>query len=263
MNIKAIKTIFFSPTGTSRTIAQSIAAGANHSFPFKHIDLTLPGHPTDISASENELTIIAVPVYAGRVARLAKSRLKEVSGNNSPAIIVVLYGNREFEDALLELKHIAEEQSFNVVAAAAFIGEHSFSTAESPTAQGRPDQSDLNIAFKLGKSVIKKLDNDQVTPEIEVPGNFPYKDGMKNLPFTPVVDTDNCTECGECIAACPTGSMSLNGTIKINVDTCILCASCIKTCPVQCISLKSTPMEDKSKELSVKLQTRKEPEIFI
>ena len=263
MKIRAIKTIFFSPTGTSKKIVQTIAEGANHSFPFKHIDLTLPKHPTNVKASENELTIIAVPVYSGRVARLAKSRLKEISGNNSPAILVVLYGNREFEDALLELKNIAEELSFNVVAAAAFIGEHSFSTVEAPTAHGRPDKSDLKIAFNLGKSVIKKLDNDEVSSDIQVPGNFPYKDGMKNLPFTPIVDTDICTECGECIEVCPTGSISLNEGIQFNVDTCILCCACLKTCPVECISLKTTPMEEKSKALSVKCQTRKEPEIFL
>lgn len=262
MNISAIKTVFFSPTGTSKKIIQAIAEGAKVSQPIQHIDLTLPEHATGITVAENELAIIAVPVYAGRVVELAKHRLKEVSGNNSPVILVVLYGNREFDDALLELRDIAVEQSFNVVAAAAFIGEHSFSSVESPTGHGRPDQNDLKIATDLGKSVMQKLSNDQVNSDIHIPGNSPYKEGMKNLPFTPVVDNDNCTECEECIAVCPTGAISLNERIEINAETCIFCCACLKTCPVECISLKTTPMEEKAKALSANCKERKEPQLF-
>jgi len=262
MNISAIKTVFFSPTGTSKKIIQAIAKGANNSVPIKHIDLTLPQHSTNITATENELTIIAVPVYAGRVANLAKLRLKEVSGNNSPAILVVLYGNREFDDALLELRDIAIKQSFRVVAAAAFIGEHSFSTVETPTGHGRPDQNDLKIATDLGKSVMQKLSGDQVNPDIQMPGNFPYKEGMMNLPFTPVVDNENCTECEECLSVCPSGAISLNEKIQINAEACIFCCACVKACPVEYISLKSTPMEEKAKDLSANCQERKEPQLF-
>lgn len=263
MNISAINTVFFSPTGTSKKVIQAIADGAKTSQPIKHIDLTLPQHVTDVTVAENELTIIAVPVYAGRVAELAKLRLKEVSGNNSPAILVVLYGNREFDDALLELRDIAVEQSFRVVAAAAFIGEHSFSTVEAPTGHGRPDQNDLKIATDLGKSVMQKLSSDQVNPEIQVPGKTPYKDGMPNLPFAPVVDNENCTECEECIAVCPTGSISLNGKIQINAEPCIFCCACVKACPVECISIRTTPMEEKAKALSANCQERKEPQLFL
>lgn len=263
MNISAIKTVFFSPTGTSKTIVQAIAEGAKHSQPIEHIDLTLPQHSTDITLTENDLTIIAVPVYAGRVAELAKQRLQEVSGNNAPAILVVLYGNREFDDALLELRDIAIEQSFRVVAAAAFIGEHSFSSVDTPTAHGRPDQNDLKIATELGKDVMQKLSTDQISQDIQIPGNTPYKDGMKNLPFTPVIDYETCTECEECISVCPAGAISLNGKIQINAEACIFCCACIKTCPVECISLISTPMEEKAKALSANCTERKEPQLFL
>jgi len=86
---------------------------------------------------------------------------------------------------------------------------------------------------------------------------------MKNLPFTPVVDNDACTECEECISVCPAGAISLNGKIQINAEFCIFCCACIKTCPVECISLNSTPMAEKAKALSANCKERKEPQLFL
>lgn len=263
MDIANIRTIFFSPTGTSKKIVQAIAEGAQVSQPVKHINLTPPTHPTQVSIADNELAIIAVPVYAGRVASLAVERLREISGNNSPAIIVALYGNRDFDDALVELRDIMTAQAFNVIAACAFIGEHSYSSEAMPTAQGRPDANDLKVAKEFGTKIMQQLLSGQQPDSIDVPGDTPYKDGITNLPFTPAVDTEECTQCEECIAICPTGAISLNGEIHIDVDSCIFCCACLKVCPVECISLASTPMQEKAVWLNANCSERKEPQLFL
>lgn len=262
MDITNIKTIFFSPTGTSKKIVQAIAEGARRSQAVEPIDLTFPEHPCQISIANNELAILAVPVYAGRVAALAKRRLSEISGNNSPAIIVVLYGNREFDDALIELKDIAAQQSLNVIAAGAFVGEHSFSSDSTPTAHGRPDANDLKIAKEFGEKAMLHFTTGELPETVDVPGDTPYKEGMKNLPFTPVIDYEKCTQCETCITACPAGAISLNGKIQINADSCTFCCACIKICPEECISLASTPMGEKAISLSENCKTRKEPQLF-
>lgn len=59
-----------------------------------------------------ELCVIAVPVYGGRVAATALQRLQRLKGNGSPAILVVVYGNRDYEDALLELRDTAVQLGF-------------------------------------------------------------------------------------------------------------------------------------------------------
>ncbi|PHR24464.1 MAG: hypothetical protein COA36_15605 [Desulfotalea sp.] len=263
MDITNIKTFFFSPTGTSKKIVQAIAEGKQTSQTISHIDLTYPNHPTDISVGGNELAIIAVPVYAGRIAPLAKKRLQNISGNNSPTILVVLYGNREFEDALIELKDLVTAQAFNVVAACAFIGEHSFSSADMPISPGRPDTNDLKIATEFGAKVMQQLATTQVSQPIDVPGDTPYRDGMKNLPFTPKIDSGLCTQCGECIAACPAGAISLNVEIQILTDSCTFCCACIKACPEECISLTSTPMQEKAVWLNTNCKDQKKPQLFL
>ena len=262
MDISTIKTVFYSPTNTSQKIAQAICEGAQDNQPVQHINLTRPGQAKATFAA-NELAIIAVPVYAGRVAPVARERLKNISGNNSPVILAVLYGNREFEDALVELKDIVEAQSFTVVAASAFIGEHSFATTELPIGKDRPDESDLSIARDLGAKAIQKLTEPKPISPVTVPGNIPYKDGMPNLPFAPIVDTENCTQCEECLAVCPTGAIQLKDTIEINPEICTFCCACIKTCPVTCISISNTPMAEKAVALHTNCQKRKEPEFFL
>lgn len=263
MQISTIKTVFYSPTGTSRKVVQAIAKGAQTDQPVEAVDLTAPNYPENISMAADELTIFAVPVYAGRVAPLAVKRMESISGKGGPAIIVVLYGNREFEDALIELKDIVEAQSFTVVAGAAFIGEHSYSSTALPTAHGRPDESDLKIASDFGAKAAQLLvAADSPQPLDSVPGDKPYKDGMPFVPLTPQIEHELCTQCEECVAVCPSGAIALVDQIVIDVNLCTFCCACIKACPVVALSLAGTPMQDKAKWLNENCATRKEPELF-
>lgn len=93
--------VYFSPTHTSRTIGRSIALGCNTDN-ITETDLTYrhPGQPIVIQA---DIAIVAVPVYGGRVAETAMERLQWIKGQQTPVIPLVVYGNRDYEDALLEL----------------------------------------------------------------------------------------------------------------------------------------------------------------
>lgn len=62
----------------------------------------------------------------------------------------MVYGNRDYEDALLELRDTVASLGFTPLSAGAFIGEHSYSTAEMPVAAGRPDATDLQTARTFG-----------------------------------------------------------------------------------------------------------------
>ena len=155
MQIKSIQPVYFSPTHTSAKIVTTIAEGMNI-IVNKEIDLTYPSTNQKTLPSDT-LAIIGVPTYAGRVAPTALERLQKIKGDNTPAIIVVLYGNRDYEDALLELRNTAKQLGFVPIAGGAFIGEHSYSTEEFPTAAGRPDVSDIQIAAEFGKNIIKQL----------------------------------------------------------------------------------------------------------
>lgn len=231
MNYSTIHTVVFSPTHTSAKIAHAIESTIACEQRIK-TDLTLDESLEPIII-QDQLTIIAVPVYAGRVAPLAIKRLRKVKGINSPAILVVLYGNREYEDALVELYDVAKEAGFTPLSAAAFIGEHSYSTDEMPIAKSRPNSTDLQKAEQFGKDSFVKLQEANLT-DFFVKGNRPYKQVGTPTPAAPH-KTDECTECGECMLVCPTGAIKKDddGVITTDIMNCIKCCACVRACPIQ------------------------------
>jgi len=265
MDISKVWTVFFSPTGTSRKIVEAIGTGIAGG-ECSSLDLTYGGENCTKIFQPDELVVIGVPVYAGRVAPLAAQRLKDVRGSDSPAVVVVLYGNREYEDALVELRDIAAGSSFRPVAASAFIGEHSFSSSDRPIAAGRPDSEDLDAAAAFGRKIsdrIKELKGADRIPLLAVPGSVPYKEAAGPLPFTPRVDEAQCTLCGMCVETCPSAAIVIDGRLSMDVDSCIFCCACIKICPEKAVEIDATPMLEKRHWLHENYAVRKEPDLFL
>ncbi len=266
MKPNRIVTICFSPTGTTRKIIEGIAQGLNITT-ISPIDLTMPGASTgDYMVNRRDLALIGVPVYAGRVAPIAVRRLKQLKADKTPAVIVVVYGNRDYEDALLELSAITKEAGFIPVAAVAFIGEHSFSNKETPIAVGRPDTQDLMQARDFGTKVMKKigemsgLDADISLP---LPGKFPYRDYGTWPEMSPVIIEDLCNLCGECAAVCPTAAITVDATVVTDKKKCILCCACVKICPLEARVMEEPMVQQIAQWLSTTFRERKKPDFFI
>lgn len=221
------------------------------------LDITYPSREGFVEM-QNILTVIAAPVYGGRVASTAVQRLRRIRAWNCPCAVVAVYGNRDYDDALLELSNEAASCGFTPVAAAAFIGEHSYSTAEYPVAAGRPDCIDMEKARVFGEritQIIRQLDSLEKISIPPVKGNQPYRAYNATL-ATPSTDVNLCTQCGICIAICSTGSIGLDSQIVSDVTSCIKCCTCVKQCPEQA-RIFHTPY---SALLNKNCNGRKEPE---
>ncbi len=257
--------VYFSPTSTTGIVLEEIARGLGQESP-RILDITRPEIRNQAApVFENEVVLIGAPVYAGRVAKDAAAYIKTLKGSGSLAIVVVVYGNREFEDALLELKNIAVDSGFVVMASGAFIGEHSFSDNEFSIASDRPDEDDLETAFLFGRQVASLLEGIETPADIsgvEVPGNFPYKEGMGDGAFAFIDVTEDCDDCGICAAACPKEAIDEADNYSTIDARCIFCCACIKACPQQARIMKAGPMKDKAKWLSENCALRKEPQTF-
>lgn len=274
MKISSLKLVCFSPTGTTKAIIQEIARGINHSN-MELLDITRPdARKQSLQTSDEELLIIGVPVYMGRVPALVMEWLHAMNAHNTPTVCVVVYGNRAYEDALMELKDILAQRGCKPIAGTACIGKHSFSHDEIPTAKDRPDASDLHDAESFGRKIQEKLNTipsaDQIS-EVTIPGCYPYRGEpchpyrrdsiFWNVDFIAV--SDACVQCGICAEGCPVGAIDSENSRAIDTETCITCCACIKHCPKHARTIKPGLVRDAALRVSTLYKERKEPEFFI
>ena len=261
-----VNIIYYSPTGTSQKIVKEIGLNLKPNL-ISEFNITELQEAYTPVINDNSLTIIGVPVYGGRVPINAIELLKKFHSNNSLAVIVVVYGNRAFEDSLLELNEIVTNCGFNVIAGAAFIGEHSYSTVDKPIALERPDALDLIKCSNFSSIIQDKLNGlkqGNKIPKIDIPGNYPYKERNQLLAnIYPDVDNDLCTLCGICVDACPTGAITIEETIITNGALCTCCSACIKSCPNDARFFDNPLINGIQEKLFSNCSDRKEPEYFI
>lgn len=266
MKLEKISLVYFSPTSTTRIVLEEIAKGMDK-IVTGIVDITHPEIRNNaVPEFKDEVVLIGAPVYAGRIPQTAARYFKSIKARGIPAVLVVLYGNREFDDALLELKDICVACGFVPLAAGAFIGEHSFCNDEFSIAPGRPDKKDLEMALIFGKQIaglLDRIDNVLDMAPLDVPGNFPYKEGMSPgaVPFIDV--TEDCDDCGICMTVCPENAIDETDTYSTLDDRCIYCCACIKACPQQARILKDSHIKDKAMWLSENCSERKDPRTFL
>ncbi|MGM9975247.1 MAG: EFR1 family ferrodoxin [Clostridiaceae bacterium] len=232
--------MYFSATNTTETVVTTITNELSNYLGChkEYYSFTLPKDRENIKEfSPEDIVVFGTPVIAGRVPNVLLKYIRSLRGNGAKAIPVVLYGNRSYDDALIELRNLLEEDGFHTVAAAAFVGEHSFS---STLAKGRPDAEDLNSAVHFARQIGEKLLKGDFHSSIEVKGNpnpsvyYQPRDKEGNpiniLKVKPKTNS-SCIDCKLCAEICPMGSIDFDNVKEVQ-GICIKCCSCVKKCPV-------------------------------
>lgn len=249
MNAISLTQAVFSPTGGTQRVADAIASALN----VNKIDLCAEVAPLPLFTP----LMAVLPVYGGRLPAVAVERLRKIKGAGQPAVAVVVYGNRAYDDALLELKNELTDAGFTVVAAAAFVAEHSIVRS---IAAGRPNAQDIAIAADFGKAVAAKLASDDKTP-VTVPSNYPYKD-LPKMPVVPLT-LESCGGCGRCARLCPVGAIPATAPHTTDASKCILCMRCVAICPRRARIMPPPALEMFTQRLNAVAAEPKQPELFL
>lgn len=258
MKIKKVYKVYFSATYTTRKVVDTIVGelGAN----VIECDVTSEPLSEMIQMDRGDVLVIAMPVYGGRIPKSTLHSIARLKGNETPAIISCVYGNRDYDDALLELRNEVQKQGFKIVSASAFVARHSIFTQ---IAKDRPNASDLADVTEFAirsKLIIEELDDFSKLPQIEVKGNTPYK-VFNQLPIYPSAD-ENCVECGICASKCPVGAILPDNTKETNIDKCLACGRCIVECAVGARNFRGDFFEVRAKKFEEAFSAPKQNEMY-
>lgn len=247
-----INLVYFSATGTTKRIMSAIAEGMGvEDVNLYNITWDAPQH---VSVLPDEVTLFAVPVYSGRIPQTVVENINCFSGNGGAAIIVCVYGNRDFDDALLELRDLVVKNNFYVISASAFVAQHSIFPQ---VGQGRPDAGDLDKAREFGAKSLEVLNGAAHRNELSVKGNCPYRE-IASIPLKPKTRR-TCNSCGLCVKQCPVQAIDANDSRKIDKHKCLSCAHCIAICPKHAKHFGGLLYWLVSKKFTKKYSQRQEP----
>ncbi|MDR1545755.1 MAG: 4Fe-4S binding protein [Deltaproteobacteria bacterium] len=252
--------VFFSPTGATRRVAKFISNGL--ALRPRDFDITLPAaREKSVPLERDEFLLLAFPVYGGRLPKLVREFFAALPGGRRPVAAVVVYGNRAYEDALLELYDLCRDKGYEVLAAAAFVGEHSYSHV---MGQARPDAADEEQARFFGFSLRQALMGEGSLSEkfLLAKSRRPYRPYPPKLPFVPVTSR-RCAGCLTCVKHCPVGAFADGDPKRIDAEKCILCAACVKLCPEKAKSIEDDEFCDDMAALAAANLDRKEPVTFL
>lgn len=219
-----IHEICFSPTGGTKRVSSMLSRALTD----ETVEVDLTAREVDfgqVELSPEEVALIAVPSYSGRVPAIAATRLAAMHGNGARAVLLCVYGNRAYEDTLVELRDKASGAGFKVIAAVAAVAEHSIARQY---AAGRPDAEDEAMLRSFAARIRRKIDDGGLDEPV-IPGNRPYRKaaGAGIVPKA----TRACVKCGLCAAKCPVGAIDAKEPARVDKKRCISCMRCVAVCP--------------------------------
>lgn len=222
--MKKIVKVHFSPNGGTKAAVDAFAAGFTDA-EVVEIELAVPANRArEWNFEANDLVIVGMPVYSGRLPAISAEIFDKMFGNQAQAVAISAYGNRHYDDALLELNDALSAKGFRVIASGAVITEHCL---ETNVAANRPDADDQAKLLELAAEVKKKIvaGNDLLP---HVPGGKPYRQLPK---YAIPTGNEACDNCGRCVKHCPVEAIDPDDPKKTDSEKCIFCGACINICP--------------------------------
>lgn len=247
--------ILFSPTGGAKKVADAFSEQWNESR--KIIDLFDNKVTGEVEFDKDDVCLIAVPSFGGRVPAVAAEKLKKIKTKGACAILVAVFGNRHIDDTLAELYDILKADGFFCIAGIEAVAEHSLMRTY---AQGRPDAKDIEEIKAFSETIKNALQKGEIKTEPLLPGNHEYR-SFNGVPFKPLTN-ENCTSCGQCVRECPVSAIPKENPKITDNDKCISCMHCIAVCPQKARFLDKELVNSMTEKVKERFAGRKQNKLY-
>ena len=246
--------ITFSPTGGTQKVANLLAAEFAQTS--KTVDLLDDIRET--AFEEDDLCLIAMPAFAGRVPSVCEQRMEKLQGNGAKAVLVAVFGNRAIDDTLLDMKELAVARGFVPVAGIEAVAEHSVIRK---FGAGRPDAEDVADLKEFACQIKAALYEGRIFADLAVPGNTPHRE-RSNGPMKPYGGA-NCNSCGLCVWKCPVRAIPADDPKSVDKEKCISCLRCMAVCPRKARQLVPELLAAMEEKMTPVCSGRKENKLYL
>lgn len=247
--------IYFSPTGGTKKILDILMD--RWKIEKELIDLTIPHYNQKRMLNQDDICMIAIPSYGGRVPKIVLKRLENIKGNQTKTVLIAVYGNRAYDDTLLELKNVMKDNGFNPVAAISAVAKHSIMNKFANDRPNSIDQMELQV---FSKEIMNLINTKKNFNDLKVPGDYPYRK-YNGVPFKPKGNR-LCNSCGICAKSCPLLAIPLDKPKQVDRSKCISCMHCVKVCPNQARQINPIILKLACKLMEKNCFSRKENQLF-
>ena len=258
MSRERLHLLSFSPCGGTAEVNRALARDVDAEI-FLHDCTTPAARQAPLTFAPEDRVFIAFPVYGGRMPRNSDEVFRHIEGKGAACALVAVYGNREFEGALLDLFAAAEKKGFRPVAAVTAVAQHSLAPE---VAAGRPDAEDRDRLAAFGQRIMAAMRRGSRLER--APGAFPEWKLPKGASLFPVTDTATCVACGQCVRVCPAAAISEADFTATDEARCIVCAACAKYCPTDAREMGTSESRARlAHHLATAASRRKEPDLWL
>ena len=277
MKIQKIYSVYFSPVKNTRLVCEKIGKelAERLNLPWQAIDFTVPSVRKDkYEFKEDELVVFGTPTYAGRIPNKILPLVQTLFyGRKTPAVCVVTFGNRNFQNSLSELRNELLNHDFHPFAAAAIACRHSFTDLLGGDRPDEKDMADIERWMDKVKDLIKCCDKEELLPPpVEVAKDESLEGyyiplGVEGTPVQflkakPKTIEEDCDHCGICAAACPMEAIDFQDETKVP-GTCIKCQACVRLCHTKAKYFDDENFLSHVKMLENNYQRRADSQFFI